>query len=198
MLHAETILRLHDQANTTWHTAAVAEAPPDALTSLILAQHRANFDLWHQEDEARSPDASDSQIAHVKRAIDRLNQQRNDLVEQIDQVLVTLAGDQNEAAPLHSETPGLIIDRLSILSLKLFHTAEETGRTSATETHRRRNRERLAILAQQRNDLAHCLEQLWTQILAGQRRFRLYRQMKMYNDPDLNPILYKTGVRAKG
>ena len=193
VLTAAAILYTHDQANAAWHTAAAAEAPPDALSGLILAQHRANFDLWHQEDEARSPEASDAQIAQVKRAIDRLNQQRNDLVEQIDQLLFTLAADQNEAAPLHSETPGLIIDRLSILSLKLFHTAEEVDRASATEAHRRRNRDRLAILTQQRNDLAQCLDDLWTQVKAGQRRFRLYRQMKMYNDPDLNPVLYNQG-----
>ncbi len=164
--------------------------PADDLGSLILAQHRANFDLWHEEDDARSPDASDARIAEVKHAIDRLNQQRNDLVEQIDQLLLTLAGTQNDAAPLHSETPGLIIDRLSILALKIYHTAEEATRASATEAHRERNQQRLAVLEQQRTDLAACLDALWTEVLSGQRRFRLYRQMKMYNDPDLNPVLY--------
>ncbi len=157
---------------------------------MVLAQHRTNFDLWHEEDEARCPDASDACIAEVKHAIDRHNQQRNDLVEQIDLLLLSLAGPQNESAPLHSETPGLIIDRLSILALKIYHTAEEVHRPSASHEHHRRNQHRLAILTQQRADLARCLDELWAQILTGQRRFRLYRQMKMYNDPELNPVLY--------
>ena len=92
---------------------------------------------------------------------------------------------------LHSETPGLIIDRLSILALKIYHTDEEVHRPTASDEHHHRNEDRLAILIQQRADLAQCLDDLWSQVLAGQRRFRLYRQMKMYNDPDLNPVLYK-------
>ena len=189
-LHVAGILRTHDQANIAWHETRLVEPPSDELFAFILRQHHANFDLWHEEDDARSPDAADARIAEVKRAIDRLNQQRNDLVEQIDQLLLTLAGSQNEAAPLHSETPGLIIDRLSILALKLYHTAEEAHRTSATDAHRTRSKARLSVLEQQRSDLAQCLELLWTQVLAGERRFRLYQQMKMYNDPDLNPVLY--------
>jgi Protein of unknown function (DUF4254) len=190
MLSSSTILRLHDRANSHWHNGPTSDPDPDPLTNLILAQHKANFDLWHQEDEARSPEASDGKITHVKHAIDRLNQQRNDLVERIDNTLLEEAGAQNESASLHSETPGLIIDRLSILALKIFHTAEEAERQSATEEHRNRNHLRLKILTEQRDDLAQCLDELWQQVLAGERRFRLYRQLKMYNDPDLNPVLY--------
>jgi len=184
---------MQDEATLRWHLAPCDPIQPaelDGLLCLAMQQHRANFDLWHQEDEARCPDVPDSTIAHVKHAIDQLNQQRNDLVEQIDLALLAQAGAQNEAAPLHSETPGLIVDRLSILALKIYHTAEEAHRASASEQHRDRNLERLHILEQQRDDLAVCLDQLWQQILHGERRFRLYRQMKMYNDPDLNPVLY--------
>jgi hypothetical protein len=194
-LHAPSILRLHDEANILWHRDHPTDASPNSLIALILAQHLANFDLWHEEDTARSPDVSDARIAQVKHAIDRLNQQRNDLVEQIDQLLLRLAGQQNPEAPLHSETPGLIIDRLSILALKIYHTAEEVHRPSASDEHHERNQGRLAILTQQRADLAQCLDELWSQVLAGRRRFRLYRQLKMYNDPDLNPVLYKRGTR---
>ena len=98
---------------------------------------------------------------------------------------------QNAAAPLHSETPGLIIDRLSILALKIFHTREEAHRASATDAHRQRNLDRLALLEEQRADLAACLDALWTAIQHGERRFKLYRQLKMYNDPDLNPAIYR-------
>ncbi len=195
MLDANLIAAMHDKATAAWH--AGEPLPPDAqqglagdLTTLVLAHHRANHDLWHKEDEARSPDASDATLAEVKHAIDRHNQRRNDLVEQIDLSLVQEAGAQNEASPLHSESPGLIIDRLSILALKRFHTAEETHRASASDGHRANNLQRLRVLDQQRGDLAGCLNDLWTEVLRGERRFKLYRQMKMYNDPELNPVLY--------
>lgn len=190
-LEALSILRLHDEANALWHRDHPTKASPTNLIALIRAQHLANFDLWHEEDTARSPNVSDARIAQVKHAIDRLNQQRNDLVEQIDQLLLRLAGTQNIDAPLHSETPGLIIDRLSILALKIYHTEEEIHRPTASDEHHHRNEDRLEILTQQRADLAQCLDELWFQVLTGKRRFRLYRQMKMYNDPDLNPVLYK-------
>ncbi len=93
-------------------------------------------------------------------------------------------------AELHSESPGLMIDRLSILSLKLFHTRQEMERSGAPPGHTAFNRERLAILREQRDDLAGALDRLWQQVLAGQRRFKLYRQLKMYNDPALNPAVY--------
>ena len=191
MLSATEIASIQDDATSQWHHAQAGSVGLDLLQTLVLRQHRANFDLWHQEDAARSPDAPDAAIATVKHAIDTLNQQRNDLVEQIDLALLDQAGDQNEAAPMNSETPGLIVDRLSILALKIYHTAEEAHRESASADHRARNFERLHILEQQRTDLATCLDELWTQIMRGQRRFRLYRQMKMYNDPDLNPVLYE-------
>lgn len=190
MLHAQTILHLHQTATECWHQTLRSPAGASALDTLTLSQHLANFDLWHEEDKARSPSASDASIAEVKHAIDRLNQRRNDLVEQIDALLLVAAGEQNPAAPLHSETPGLMIDRLSILELKLYHTAEEAHRPTATEQHRKNNLQRLEIIEQQRADLACCLDELWRQVLAGERRFRLYRQFKMYNDPELNPVLY--------
>ncbi len=190
MLHSESILALHDLATECWHRSHSLPSAAPGLDTLVLAQHQANFDLWHEEDKARSPLASDAAITAVKHAIDALNQRRNDLVEQIDALLLTAAGAQNEDSPLHSETPGLIIDRLSILELKLYHTAEESQRETATEQHRQKNRARLEVLVQQRIDLAGCLDELWQQVLAGERRFHLYRQLKMYNDPELNPVLY--------
>lgn len=192
MLHASQIVALQDLATTHWHNANhPAPEPTSPLEELILAQHHANFDLWHEEDDARDPGATDAGIARVKHAIDGINQRRNDLVEGIDLALLDLTPAQNAAAPLHSETPGLIIDRLSILSLKIFHTAEQAERTDATEAHRARNLDRLAVLRDQRRDLAQCLADLWSEILAGRRRFKLYRQLKMYNDPTLNPVLYR-------
>ena len=195
MLNAQTTIHLHDETTEDWHNNPLYEPdqPPEpepSFASLLLRHHRANFDLWHEEDKARDPAATDAEITRVKHAIDRFNQQRNDLVEQIDVMLLAATPPQNPEAPLHSETPGLIIDRLSILALKIYHTREEATRTSATEAHRHRNLSRLALLEEQRADLAGCLDALWTAIQHGKRRFKLYRQLKMYNDPDLNPVVY--------
>lgn len=181
-----------------WHSEAV----PSAETGdLLQTLHLANFTLWHLEDEARDPTATDRRIADTKRAIDRANQQRNDAVERFDQMLLQqLAMEHLPAAnaPLHSETPGMMTDRLSILTLKLFHTSEEAGRTDADEKHRSRNHDRLEILQQQRDDLACCLDDLFTAVRQGKRSYRLYRQLKMYNDPELNPVLYHAAVRQGG
>ena len=192
MLDAQHIVLLHDQATARWHEASFHD--PEPITSwdaLILNQHRANFDLWHHEDAARDPYASDHDITAHKHAIDTLNQRRNDLAEQMDLLLFATAPAQNESIPLHSETPGMMIDRLSILALKRFHTEEETRRASASPAHRERNQARLAVLDAQRNDLVGCLDALWQDALALRRRFKLYRQLKMYNDPELNPVLYR-------
>jgi hypothetical protein len=200
MLNAFEITQLHDDATLRWHLDPLpppADVDPNPLAELALAHHRANFDLWHEEDKAREPGATDAQITAVKHAIDVLNQRRNDLVERMDRMLLADAGEQNSAAPLHSESPGLILDRLSILALKIYHTAEEAHRATATEAHRERNLARLALLNEQRTDLAACLDALWAETLTGKRRFKLYRQMKMYNDPELNPAVYSHKLSEK-
>jgi hypothetical protein len=196
MLDTSHILQLHDEANLRGHDSTAARpVPTSAFEELVLAQHLANFDLWHREDAARDPMAADQAIAAVKRNIDKLNQRRNDLAERLDLALVEFAAQHAattapEDVPLHSETPGMMIDRLSILSLKMFHTAEEAHRPTATAEHHRRNADRFTVLQGQRDDLAGCLEALWREVLGGTRRFKLYHQLKMYNDPTLNPVLY--------
>jgi hypothetical protein len=195
--------RWHDQADADFGRKPAAEGDmPDEEKAqqdwlrLVARQHHANFDLWHIEDEARAPGASDAELAAVKRRIDLTNQLRNDLVENLDRRLMAwlnARGLPNPAAPLHSETPGLIIDRLSILSLRIYHMREEAERRHAPEGHSERNHERLAVLEKQRRDLAGCLVDLWREIESGARRFELYKQMKMYNDPTLNPAIYSKG-----
>jgi hypothetical protein len=209
MLSAKEIVALHDERVRLWHRelsgpggASSAEAVKDSdwLTS-VARQHRANFDLWHIEDEARTPGASDAEVADVKRRVDRTNQSRNDLAEALDRALLAWLEPQGlpaPQAPLHSESPGLIVDRLSILALKIYHTREESERRDAPAGHAERNRERLAILEEQRSDLAACLESLWQETLTGRRRFKLYRQLKMYNDPTLNPAIYRKNLELTG
>jgi hypothetical protein len=196
MLDALLITRMQDEMTAALHeteSELAIEAGADGLMAIAMAQHRANFELWHEEDKARVPGVADAEIARVKQAIDGLNQKRNDLVEKMDLWLMERL-EQGAGAPLHSETPGLMIDRLSILALKIHHTREEAHRASATESHRLRNVERLALLEEQRQDLAGCLDALWAEVLGGTRQFKLYRQMKMYNDPELNPAVYNQKV----
>jgi hypothetical protein len=195
MLDALLITRMHDKMMEALHETEeglAIETGADGLMALAMAEHTANFKLWHEEDKARAPGVSDAEIARVKRAIDGLNQRRNNLMEEMDLWLMERL-EQEASAPLHSETPGLMIDRLSILALKIYHTREEARRASATEGHRVLNAERLSLLEEQRGDLAGCLDALWAEVLQGTRRFKLYRQMKMYNDPELNPAVYNQG-----
>jgi hypothetical protein len=191
---ANSIKYLHDRFTKSWHEDSHKE--PQVLNSwqgLLAHHHFANCELWHLEDEARIPDASDSVTANAKRKIDSVNQRRNDLVEEIDeQVLKVLNAHAlpDPEAPLHSETPGLIVDRLSILELKIYHTREEIRRKDSPSGHSERNQQRLKLLEEQRTDLAFCLDSLWRDILEGKKSFKVYRQLKMYNDRELNPAIY--------
>jgi hypothetical protein len=203
MLSAIEIVSLHDQLNQAWHDEpdSLGEDRDGDWLRLVARQHRANFDLWHIEDEARTPGISEGELALVKRRVDKTNQLRNDLAEELDQTLLKWLeghGLTNCDAPLHSESPGLMIDRLSILALKIYHTGKEAERVDSPRGHGERNRERLAILTEQRADLANCLDTLWRETLAGTRRFKLYRQLKMYNDPSLNPAVYRKLVKEPG
>ena len=194
MTELPAITAIHDDLTARWHGDPSAGSG-SGLEAIIVEQHRQNFGLWHEEDRARAPLASSDEIAQTKRKIDALNQRRNDLIEAIDRMLLQLLStvQQTGRAELHSETPGMIIDRLSILSLKIFHTSEQMERSDVDPEHIAKNRERLQILLQQRNDLAECLSALWRDIQSGRRYFKLYRQLKMYNDPELNPEIYGAG-----
>lgn len=207
MVSATEIVALQDRLTREWHdepdapVGGASSLPDGKWLGLVARQHRANFDLWHIEDKARAPGASDREIALVKQGVDVTNQLRNDLIEEMDLKMLSwmaARGLPDPAAPLSSEPPGMIIDRLSILALKIYHTREEAERPNAPAGHAERNRERLAILEEQRSELAGCLDALWRDTLAGTRRFKPYRQLKMYNDPTLNPAIYGKSVASGG
>lgn len=173
-----------------WHTVPVAPAGSGAMAAME-ENHGFNFELWHEEDRARRDDLGFEHVYRAKRAIDRLNQQRNNAVERFDDLLAAAAGPFPEGCPMHSETPGMIVDRLSILALKAYHMREEAERPDATDAHRAACAAKLATILRQRGDLAAALAILIEEIEAKRRGFRLYRQFKMYNDPALNPELYR-------
>ena len=191
-MHFNDIHRLHDDLTARWHSEAT-DGSVTGLEALIIEEHRQNFALWHEEDRARAPLAAAEEIAQTKRNIDALNQARNDLIEAIDRELLQQLAAQKvkSGGQLHSETPGMIIDRLSILSLKIFHTREQIERSDVSAEHRQKNHDRLNTLLQQREDLFNCLKALWNDIQNERRYFKVYRQLKMYNDPELNPEIYR-------
>lgn len=158
----------------------------------IEANHRFNTLLWDEEDQARRRDVQDGAIAANKRAIDGYNQKRNDAIERVDEALLARIADVRPRADAwhNSETAGAMIDRLSILSLKVFHMRAQAERTDAGAEHVAACRDKLARLTLQRDDLARCLDTLLAKAARGEAFWRVYRQFKMYNDPALNPYLY--------
>lgn len=193
------VLELHADAVTRWHVAPL-DNPYTGLLAVVCQQHQYNFLLWHEEDVARRRDVSDAEIARVKRAIDGYNQQRNDWIERIDEALVEMLQAWGVAAPddapLNTETPGSAFDRLSIMALRVFHMEEEIARPDATAEHLARVEPKRQRCVVQRADLAGSLTELLGDVFAGRKRLRVYRQMKMYNDPTLNPQLYQASRRA--
>ena len=192
-IDSAAIRAYHDARVAAGAAAAGDEAFRDEPWRSIAANHRWNHLLWDEEDQARRTDVPDASIAANKRAIDRYNQQRNDAIERIDEALLARLADVTPAVGAwhNSETAGSMIDRMSILALKIHHMRAQTLRTDASAEHVARCAERLARLALQRDDLARCFDTLLARAVEGRAFWRVYRQFKMYNDPALNPYLYK-------
>jgi hypothetical protein len=194
MIDVHEVTALQRAMIVRWHQQPV-DQPFEGFLGLVCQQCGFNFLLWHEEDIARSPDVSDAEIARVKRSIDRYNQQRNDAIEQLDDWLTArlqeLRMKPAADARLNSETVGSVIDRLAILGLRIYHLEEQVARTDATPEHLESVRRKLAVAAVQHDDLSQSLHELLLDIVAGRKRHKTYRQMKMYNDPALNPYLYR-------
>ena len=182
------------QTNLTarWHEREPA-AGGEGFARLAQENHLRNFLLWHEEDIARRDDLGPERVCQAKRAIDGYNQQRNNFIEEMDKALVAELNPAESGVPRNSETPGMIIDRLSILALKEFHMHEETVRDQASAAHREACAAKLARIRHQRADLTQSLGELLAEVAAGTRTFGVYYQFKMYNDPTLNPQLYGAG-----
>lgn len=193
MIKVENIVKLQTDTVERWHQEAI-DNPYQGFESKICQQHSFNYQLWHEEDIARSRDVTDAEIARVKRSIDGLNQQRNDWIEKVDDE-ITIAVEQagvvvDANTPMNTETPGSTIDRLSILSLRIYHLKEQLERVNVSQEHLDSVQQKIAICLLQQDELSNALQQLLDDIFAGNKRHRTYRQLKMYNDPALNPYLY--------
>lgn len=168
--------------------------PAGSLEHLLYAKCWIDTAQWHMEDEIRNPAIEPAAALTWKRRIDRSNQDRTDIVEEIDNYFFEKykAVTATKAAKINTESPAWAIDRLSILALKIYHMREETLRAGATPVHLAQCRQKLDILLQQRTDLSLAIDELLEDIQKGDRYMKVYRQMKMYNDPELNPVLYNS------
>ncbi|QDP71594.1 DUF4254 domain-containing protein [Legionella israelensis] len=190
VINADLIINLHENCILHWKKKGIHLSHQE-FYQLVEENHCFNYQLWHAEDKARREDKGFEFVYHAKREIDHFNQQRNNRMEMMDGWLFQqLAPASYEQCPVHSETPGMMIDRLSILALKAFHMAIQVEREDVDTTHRERCKEKLAIIVQQQQQLGQCLDELLAEVVAKTRTFRVYHQFKMYNDPQLNPELY--------
>jgi hypothetical protein len=192
MIEVKKILELQSKNVVDWHVA-IEQKEKELPWQHIEENNMWNFSLWHEEDIARIKDIDPLRIVEAKRNIDRYNQARNNAMEKIDEWILSYL-DSHQVTPgekIHSETPGMMIDRLSIMSLKKYHMLEETLREDASEEHRNNCANKVRVLEEQMNDLAGSLTILFDDLLNSKLRFKVYRQFKMYNDPSLNPELYK-------
>ncbi len=210
-LRASDAIALHDRLLGTPGWPAAEPAPPPGPTWLwVQANHRCNSLLWAEEDLARRSTVAAAEIAANKRAIDGYNQARNDATERVDELLLVALGLVDEAsarsdaplsrppagARLHSETAGSMLDRLSIMALKIQAMRAQTERSDVDAAHRNASGVKLERLRQQRQDLAGCLDALLADAAAGRAYFKVYRQFKMYNDPRFNPVLVQERLGA--
>ena len=166
---------------------------PASLENLLYVKNWVDTVQWHLEDIIRDPQIDPAEALLIKRRIDSSNQRRTDLVEYIDGWMLNEYKDVQPLpeATLNTETPAWAIDRLSILELKIYHMQIEADRQEATPAHRAACQAKLNILLTQRTDLSGAITQLLEDITAGKKYMKLYKQMKMYNDESLNPVLYQ-------
>ena len=166
--------------------------PKEKLEHLLYLKNWIDTVQWHFEDIIRDPNIDPVAALTLKRRIDASNQERTDMVEYIDGYFLQKYAHVSvkDTAKINSESPAWAFDRLSILALKIYHMKEEANREEASQEHRDKCQEKLNVLLEQRTDLSTAIEDLFTDIENGDKFMKVYKQMKMYNDDDLNPVLY--------
>lgn len=191
--------RIFEQSIKTYHILDSVNQPfenpydPKTLDHLLFRKNWIDTVQWHYEDLIREPSIDPIAALELKRKIDASNQDRTDMVEYIDSYFLQQFGNVSllEDATINTESPAWAIDRLSILALKIYHMKEEATRSSASDEHRAACSQKLEVLLEQQVDLSTAIDQLLTDMAAGKKYMKVYKQMKMYNDESLNPVLYQ-------
>lgn len=204
MTFAEKCNKIFDDTAVLYHATDDVDFQPVVpdgygdIERILFAKNWIDAVQWHLEDIIRDPAIDPVEALALKRRIDRSNQERTDMVERLDSwFLEKYAGV--EAVPdaeINTESPAWALDRLSILALKIYHMKVETDRSEAEAAHRDRCRAKLDVLLEQRRDLTEAIDRLLEAYACGRKRMKVYRQMKMYNDPSTNPILYGSGSKS--
>ena len=198
MNFSEQCYHIFEQATEAYHVTNSIDAtvhnpyPVKSLEFYLYLKNWIDAVQWHMEDIIRDPNIDPVQALKMKLRIDKSNQDRTDLVELIDSFFLDKYKNVKVLpdATINTESPAWAVDRLSILVLKIYHMQEEVNRPDASVDHKERCRKKLDVLLEQKKDLSLALNQLLADIHAGRKYMKVYKQMKMYNDPSLNPILY--------
>ncbi|EMY62332.1 DUF4254 domain-containing protein [Leptospira terpstrae] len=197
-LEATKAVSIFQESVLDWHKKEAPHPnpyPEGSLESTLYQKNHIDTIQWHIEDEIRRPDIALEDVVALKRKIDKLNQDRTDMVEKLDDFVIEMfrAITPKPNARLNSESPAWLLDRMSILELKIYHMEEQVARkdASASQEHIAKCQTKLDVLLDQREDLKKCLDELFLDYSEGTKRVKVYRQMKMYNDQNLNPSLYK-------
>ncbi len=198
MLSATQCYKIFDQSIQDYHvhddvdTAVKNPYPAGSFEFLLYAKNWIDTVQWHLEDIIRLPDINPTEGIQIKRRIDKSNQDRTDMVEKVDDYFLEQFKNvvPKPGARINSETPAWLLDRMSILLLKIYHMKEQTERKDASAEHIAKTEAKLAVLMEQKTDMQLAFDELMEDISNGNRRFKVYRQMKMYNDASLNPMLY--------
>ncbi|GBF49891.1 hypothetical protein LPTSP4_14110 [Leptospira ryugenii] len=196
-LDANKAVSIFQNSVLDWHKAQKPSEnpfPENTLEHTLYQKNQIDTIQWHIEDDIRVPNLALEEVVVLKRRIDKLNQERTDMVERLDDFILELFRDiqPKPGARLNSESPAWLLDRMSILELKIFHMQEQVDRTdsAATSQHIETCKKKLSVLLEQRADLKICLDELLEDYAKGDKKMKVYRQMKMYNDQNLNPSLY--------
>ena len=199
MLFTEVCNNIFNKAIEAYHLTDNVDAPlhnpykEGTIDNLLYLKNWIDTVQWHLEDIIRDPEIDAAEGMKIKHRIDKSNQDRTDLVEKIDDYFLDLYKDVKPLsnATINTESPAWAIDRLSILALKIYHMRQEATRSDASEEHKQRCSAKLNVLLEQQRDLSLAINQLLDDIQQGRKYMKVYRQMKMYNDKDTNPVLYK-------
>ena len=195
---SENANTIYDQATADYHLADSVDTPisnpfaEGTIDSFLYEKNWIDVVQWHLEDIIRDPNIDAEEALKIKRTIDKSNQIRTDLVEQIDSYFLYLYKDiePSPTATINTESPAWALDRLSILAVKIYHMKDEATRSDADQEHIEKCQIKLNVLLEQRQDLSTAIDELLDELEKGTKVMKVYKQMKMYNDPTLNPVLY--------